>query len=267
MQDEYINRVDQEVSLQEIINFFIESWLIILTTIIISLFAATAYLVITPNEFQAVAYIQVARFQDNGRVQWVNYEEPKLLLTRFKVPSVYTEEEIKACGFVNQGDPAKELAMAARFTEIRGGDSLVELKINRPTKDLAKSCATTIFQKIYTHQSQMIKARSEIAKDSLMRYQKQLKGAQELISRADHSTPGISVAYLSVRDELRHLNDEVIKLSTFISALEAGQARLIAPIYASDNPILPRSYSILMSSFISGFLLGIFLAFIRRWMR
>lgn len=254
---------EDEVFVRNLIEFFMGSWKTFVFTIVLGMFGSAAYLWLTPNQYQAVAQIQMAQLSisnsnsnSNSNSFGVSIEDPSLLLARLKLPTSYLAKEIKECGFEDSKYPSEDLAKALEFSVVKGVGSLIELKINRDSKDLAISCAQSLFERIKISQNEIIKPFIEEAKNLLPQYHDRLNNARSLVYLADKSGVA-SAAYLVNRDEVRFLNEEILRLNTFIASADLRQAKLVSPIYASDIPAFPN----INKSLIAGVFVGVFLRF------
>ncbi len=260
--------LEDEISLKDIIDFLMESWKTILGLGLLGLLGSAGFLAVTPNQYEATAQIQMAQISANNNNNTnplgVNVEEPNLLILRLKLPTTYSAAEIKACGLEGQKMSAESIVAMSNFSAIKGVGSIVELKIRMESRDQAVVCAQALFENIRESQNQIIKPYIEEAKVLLTKYQVRLKGAQELITRADKSGAAISAAYLANRDEVKFLTDESIRLNTFVTAGDARQAKLVSPIYASEAAVLPKKKITLMAGLLAGLFLGLLLVMVRK---
>jgi hypothetical protein len=253
---------ENEISLKDIIDFLIESWQTIVLTGLLGIVGSVAYLWLTPNQFQAAAQIQIGQYSINDNRTnpvGVNIEPPNLLLARLKLPATYSAREIMACGLEYSKSPSEALAAKAKFSAVKGVDTWIELKINHESKEIAIACAQSLFESIKTSQNEIIKPFIDKAKDALIKYQDRSNNAQSLISRADKSGATLSAAYLSTRDELKFLSEEILRLNAFIASADTRQAKLVSPIYASDNPVAPKKRVVLITGLFLGVFLGLLL--------
>jgi uncharacterized protein involved in exopolysaccharide biosynthesis len=254
-----------EISLKDIIDFFIESWKTIVLTSLLGIVGSTVYLWVTPNQYQATAQIQMAQISANNNNNnstnplGVNIEDPTLLMARLKLPTTYLSREIKACGFEDAKSPSEALANTAKFSAVKGVGSLIELKINSNSKEVAITCAQSLFESIKTSQNTIIKPFIEEAQELLIKYQDRLSNSQSLISRADKSGAALSAAYLANRDEVKFLSEEILRLNTFIASADSRQAKLVSPIYVSDIPVTPKKRIALIVGLFGGLSLGLLL--------
>ncbi len=260
MSEKIFNQIpEDEISLKDIIDFLIESWKLIFVTGLLGVLASIGYLLVTPNQYQAIAQIQVAQVSTGSIANplGVNIEDPNLLIARLKLPSTYSAEAIKACGFENVSNSAESLAAITKFSAVKGIGSMIELKINRYSKEAAIVCAQALYENIKISQNEIIKPYVEEYKILLAKYQQNLINSQSLVARADKLGSGLSAAYLANRDEVRFLTEDILRLNTFIMIAEIRQAKLASPIYVADAPILPKKKNSLIIGLMAGLFLGL----------
>jgi LPS O-antigen subunit length determinant protein (WzzB/FepE family) len=268
MSDQNINpNIEDEISFKDIIDFLVESWKAIILIGLLGLLGSIAYLWVTPNQYQATAQIQMAQISANSNFNnnnntnplGVNIEEPNLLMARFRLPSNYSTQEVMACGFESSKSPFEDLVATVKFSSVKGVGSMIELEINRDSKDLAIACAQSIFDNIKASQNEIIKPYIEEAKILLVKYQDRLINSQALVSQADKSGATLSAAYLASRDEVKFLTEDIMRLNTFIATANTRQAKLLSPIYASDFPVAPKKRMTLFAGLFAGLFLGLLL--------
>jgi capsular polysaccharide biosynthesis protein len=168
------------------------------------------------------------------------------------------------CGFESSKSPFESLVTAVKLSAVKGVGSMVELKINRDNKETAIACAQSLFENIKASQNEIIKPYIEEAKILLVKYQDRLTNSQSLISRADKSGAALSASYLASRDEVKFLTDEILRLNAFIVSADSKQAKLVSPIYASDDPVFPKKTISLIVGLMVGLFLGLLLAYGKR---
>ncbi len=120
---------DDEISIKDIVDFLVESWKAIIATGMLGVAAALTFVMVTPSQYEATAQIQMAQISisnNNTNPLGSNVELPSLLIARHQVPSAYTEDEIKACGLEGKKMPQESLSKLAKFTPVKGVDSIVE---------------------------------------------------------------------------------------------------------------------------------------------
>ena len=262
--------VDDEISLIDILSFLKGAYKTILVFSVLGIAIAIAYLLITPNRFEAVAQIQMAQTSgannnnnnnnNNLNSLGVNIEEPALLIARLGSPTSFNEGAIVACGQQAQSNPALATAQTIKLTPIKGISNVVELKTAGPTPQAASICAQAIFELIKTSRAQILAPSLEEAQMRAAEDKVRVAKAQDLVSKADKSGAAMSAAYLSTRDEIKYLLDEITALQNMVSSSQSRATRLVSPIYASDNPVAPKKRIALLSGLLGGLFLGLLIA-------
>lgn len=266
-QFEALANQDDEISLIDILSFLKGAYKTILVFGALGLAIAIAYLVITPNRFEAVAQIQMAQTSgannnnNNLNSLGVNIEEPALLIARLSSPSSFSAGAIAACGQQAQSNSALAAVQTIKLTPIKGISNVVELKTVGPTSEAASICAQAIFELIKTSQAQIQAPYLEEAQTRLVEDKSRLDQAKALVAKADKSGAVMgAAAYLSTRDEIKLLSDQMALLQDLISFSQSHVTRLVSPIYASDNPVAPKKRIALLAGLLGGLLLGLLIA-------
>jgi hypothetical protein len=186
--------LEDEISLEDIIDFLLESWKTIVSVGLLGLLGSVGFLAVTPTQYEATAQIQMAQISANNNSNnnnnntnplGVNVEEPNLLMARLKLPTTYSAAEMKACGLEGQKMPGESLVSMSKFSAVKGVGSIVELKIRMGSREQAVVCAQALFENIRESQNQIIKPYIEEAKGLMTIYQARLNETQELVTRAD----------------------------------------------------------------------------------
>jgi capsular polysaccharide biosynthesis protein len=249
--------LEDEISLKDIIDFLVESWKSILATGVLGVLAAGAYIAVTPNKYEATAQIQMAQLSTGG-IAGTNIEDPNLLIARMKLPSSYDLASIVACGYEGKKQAAESLAKIIKLG-LSKGTQMVELKAIGLSQEQATQCAQSVFNNIKQSQKIIAEPLIQEATTKLARHTARLQEAQIFISKADKSGPSMSAAYLSSRDEMKYLTDEVIRLNDLISSASSRQAKLVSPIYAPENKVSPKRAIALVGGLMGGLFLGLVL--------
>ncbi len=264
MSDQNINPdfnsiIEDEISLKDIVDFLVESWRAIVLTSILGMIGSIAYLWVTPNQYQATAQIQMAQISaNNTNPLAVNVEDPNSLIARMQLPSSYSQESVKVCGYESKQTPLESLAKMVKLSLIKG-TQIVELKVLALNQAQAVQCAASILETI--KQSQKIIAASivEDAQLKLAKYSQRLQEAQSFILKADKSGSSMSAAYLSTRDEVKFLTDETIRLNDLIVSANSRQTKLVSPIYSPENKVSPKRAIALIAGLFAGLFFGLLL--------
>lgn len=260
MSEQSINKSNpDEISLKDIIFFVNQFWKTFLVFGIFGFLVAVIFCYFSPKEYSAYAQIRLAEFKGSGKENNQKYliEDPSLLISRLKLPSTYSDKEVDACGLNQSSSPLESLAALPKVSLVKGSNSAVELTIVSNSKNRAITCLDAIFQRIQLTQSYFLQPYLNDLKVLLKNTQVRLGEARELISRADQSGSALSATYLSVRDEIKFLSDESVRINGIISAINLSQSKLVAPIFASDTQVSPDKKRILIVGVLAGLLMGI----------
>jgi uncharacterized protein involved in exopolysaccharide biosynthesis len=260
--------MEDEISLKDIVDFIIESWKTILATGIVGILGAVAYIVVTPNQYEATAQIQMAQIAsptnaNNQQSLGVNVEDPNLLIARMKLPSTYDQAAVSACGYEGKPNATQSLANMAKFS-LAKGTQMVELKVNGLSREQATQCAESILRIVKDTQKAITEPIIDEAKAKLVKYSQRLQEAQSFIAKADKSGSSMSAAYLSTRDEVKYLTDEMIRLNDLISSANTRQTKLVSPIYSPENKVSPKRAIALIAGLFAGLFFGLLFMLGRR---
>jgi uncharacterized protein involved in exopolysaccharide biosynthesis len=249
---------DSEISLLDILVFLMRSYKLIVLIGILGVAASFGYLLTTPKQYQASAQIQMAQIgaanNNNNNINplGINIEEPALLISRLSSPTSYTAEITKACGIDSAKDAQAILSQSVKLTIPKSVANVVDLKIIGASPEASINCAQAVFDLVKTTQAQIIKPYIVEAKAKLLDNQERLAKAQDLVMKADKSGSAMGAAYLSTRDEIRFLLDEITALKNVVSSNDNRATRLVAPIYAGDDPIAPNKRNVLLAGLFGG---------------
>jgi hypothetical protein len=261
---------ESEISLIDILRFLKDAYKTILIFGAIGVAASIAYLVITPKKYEAVVQIAMAQIgaanNNNNNINplGINIEEPSLLIARMSSPTSFTPQVIAACGLQDQANSALMLSKLSKLAIPKGVANVVELKTFGLSPQSAEQCNLAIFELIKTTQSLIVAPFIAEAKVKLDDNIERLAKAKDLVAKADKSGSAMGAAYLSTRDEIRYLLDEITALKNVVTSNQNRATRLVSPIYAGDIPISPKKPNILAAGLFGGLFLGLLTVMGRR---
>lgn len=258
-----ISTLPGDISFGDILRFLKISYKTIVMTGVVGLAFAVTYLLVTPKRYEAVAQIAMAQIvspKNNLNPAGINVEEPNLLIARLSQPTSFPAQVLESCDVEEGENAAVTLAKSTKLVPAKGVVNIVELKAFGKSPEVALTCARAIFELIKTTQAQIVAPYIDEAKVMLQDNEERLAKAQDLITKADKSGSAIGATYLSTRDYIRFLLDEIAFQKIFINN-ENRSARLITPIYASNNPVSPKRQVALAIGLFGGLLLGLIIAF------
>jgi uncharacterized protein involved in exopolysaccharide biosynthesis len=262
MSDQNINpnfnsNIEDEISLKDIVDFLIESWKTIFAAGVLGLLGAVTYIVVTPNQYEATAQIQMAQLSSGG-ITGANLEDPNLLIARMKMPSTYDQAAIATCGYEGKPNAAQSISKMIKISLIKGTQT-VELKVQGLSPQEATQCAESILRIIKDSQKAIAEPIIDEAKAKLLKYSQLLQEAQSFIVKADKSNSSMSAAYLSTRDQIKFLTDETIRLNDLIVSANSRQTKLVSPIYSPANKVSPKRAIALIAGLFAGLFFGLLL--------
>ena len=267
---------NDEISLIDILRFLKSSYKTIAISSVAGLAISVAYLAVTPKQYEAVAQIAMAQIgaannnNNNNNINplGVNIEEPSLLISRLSSPTSFTPQTLSDCGVGDGDNRGASLPKSIKLASTKGVANVVELKTFGKSPEEASACALSIFELIKATQAQIVAPYIADAKVMLDDDIERLAKAKDLVAKADKSGSAMGAAYLSTRDEIRFLLDEITSLKNLVTSNQSRVTRLIAPIYASDIPIAPKKRITLAAGLFGGLFLGMLLALARQmWIK
>lgn len=260
------NKVDSknqdEISLVDILLFLKGGYKIIFFAVVAGLSIATTYLLVAPKKYEAVAQIAMAQMgsSNNGNLSplGINIEEPALLIMRLSQPTSYPPLVLNACGLDGNFKLGASLVSSIKLSASKGAPNVVELRTFGASPEVAESCANSIFELIKVTQAQILAPYIDEAKIKLLDDELRLAKAKDLVAKADKAGTAMGATYLSTRDEIRYLLDEITALKNVVSSNQSRATRLIAPIYLENTPVAPKKVVSLALGFLVGLFVGLF---------
>lgn len=257
-----------EISILDVLVFLKQAYKTILIVGALGALAAIIYLVVTPKQYESFAQISMAQIvaSNNGNINppATNIEEPALLTARLSNPTSFSPETIAACGLEGHPNAGALLAKKIKVAPAKGLPNIVDLKTFGTSPEEAEVCANSIYALIQKTQLQIMAPYIEEVKIRLADDQERLERAKDLVSRSDKGGAAMSATYLSTRDEIRYLLDNMTGLKNILSSNHNRTTRLIAPIYTSNLSVEPKKLTILMAGLFSGLFLGLLFSLGRR---
>lgn len=254
---------DGEISLSEVISFLRNCWQLIAITGFLGLLAGVAYIVLTPNSYEAYSQVRMAQIGTSSASSpfGVAIEEPAALISRMQIPSNITQEVSRACEVDGKSDPTSTFYKLVKLLPVKGVSGVVELKVLAPTPELAKNCLIAIFEGIKNSQTDLTAILIEEAKVKLAADEVRIESSRKLISSSHQLGAAMPAAYLSARDELNFYLADRERMVDLINSVKNRGTALTSPIYASDVPVSPHKIAGILLGLFGGILLGLLLAF------
>lgn len=254
---------DLEISLLDILLFLKSAWKMIAITGILGFGASSLYLLLTPNQYEAVANIQMALIPAPNN-SGGNVEEPAALIARMSLSNSWDSVVTSSCGMGNQPDAAIKLSKIVKLTIPKGVTSVVELKVTLPTPELANACATSVIDLISKVWAQKIGAIQEANQTALGKVNERLADDTALLAKARQPGLPISPTYFALLTEIRYLEDQREKLLDLVDGKQLQNSIQQPQIYVADKPIYPKKVMSLLVGAMGGVFLGLLAAFLRQ---
>ena len=255
---------DDQISLFDIADFFINNCKIFFISISLGLLGAITFLYFTEPKFEAVAQIHMALWPTNKSVGTIsgNVESAQTLITRLGSPSTLTLENIQACKIDETlEDPDLVLVKKLKLAPFKGSTDIIEIKFKADSQKTATNCLKSIFDTIKKSQNKIFEPLRIQAKLQIDQITQRLINKNNLISNKELPGTFSSMIYLSNQDEMARLNEELYSLNNFIIFSDSRQTRLISPIYASKKSVYPQKSITLFGGVLAGLFLGIIYIF------
>ena len=266
---EQFTEQEDEISLFDIVDFFITHVKTILMTGISGLMATCFYLWFSPPQYEAVAQIQMAQWSSNKNIggSASNVEEPAMLINRLSLPSTYSLQNIQACKMDSvKIDPDLALTKKLKYAIVKTLPNIIEIKVQHNSRDDAVACLQSIFGTIKESQSKIFEPLQLQAALLIEEKNKKLVLAKELVLKRDQSGQALSAVYLSTRDEIALLKDEIESLGIFASSKDSRPTRLISPISSFEKSVSPKKLISLIAGLFGGLCFGIFCVLMQKGM-
>lgn len=257
---------DDEISLIDILLFLKQAWKMIAGAVTFGVALALIFLLVTPNQYDATANIQMARIalSIDKNPLGVNVEEPQALINRMSVPTSMDEAAMQACQLPQSNMAPAQLAKVIKLTIPKGVANTVELKVTSNSPELASACAQSIVDLIVKTQADMVNKITEPAlsknKTRLSKVQERLVQDEALLTKAEQPKNAVSPAYFALLREIRALEDERESLAQMLKSNQGQAAQLQAPILASSQPVFPKKAIALAAGLVGGLFLGLLIA-------
>lgn len=255
---------EDKLSLNNAIDFLADSWKLILGVGVIGLLSASVFLWVTPSQYEAVVQIKLAQINVKNDTNFFgkDLEDVNNVVARFRLPSAYSVEEMKACNLANGQVPNDSIVSLVKMSVIKSSTSTIQLNIRMNSKEHLVGCTQAIYERIRESQAEILAPFIEKSRALLLVYQARLREIRGLINRADNSDHALTAAYLTGRDELIFLSNEIIRLNNIINSSFLLQTKMVNPVYISDVPVFPKKNHSLLIGLLAGVFLGVLFVFV-----
>ena len=253
-----------EILLKDILLFFRKNWLVLLIFAILGVAAAGARQALIPLEYEAKAIIKGASIRLPGAPLPMDAEEPALIMARLKLDQIYTPETIEACGLEKSPGSAGTLANLVKSNTAKDLPHWIEIRIRRATPELARKCATAVYELVRQHQDKLLAPYIADARTKILGLQQNIASRQELLEQINKSASSSPMQLLiqeqnrnSIRDQISSSLEKIENLKSTLLFYDNNRTQLIAPIATPASPIPRRTGFTLFFGLAFGVMLGI----------
>ena len=258
---EFINN-DKEISYLDDFFLIISDWKMIFSLGISGFILSFFYLLISPNQYVAIAQINLARASPKGNI----IEEPQAVVNRMSVPNSFDPLIISECGLGDKKSDPKLILKAIKISVRKEVGDAVELRVAGTNPEITGSCATKVFDLISKTQSEMaakIASDNEaIADAKILKINRRLEENKELLVKVNRSRDALSPLYFTILTEIRSLEDQRETLLINLAS-EPIKTKLQAPIYVEHKTARSVKLMVLAVGFFGGLFLGLIVALLR----
>ncbi len=262
--EETMEHGEDEISLLDIIQFFIDNKL----HIAISTFACgalgLAYGLITPPKYEASMSLQMAVVANTP------VEAPAVLLEKMKLPTYFSVGTLNACKMTDSTNPGADLSKELKPL-VNKNAPFITTSFRAPSTDEAKTCLQAVLADVRSQQK-------ILAEPIIKQKQSHLSNLKERLSTAEQvakylssqkqdfqfkddkfSANALILATRLTKDtEIKDLRNQIVDLELALSEPQTRETYLAAPMFSSPHKVAPSRILILAIALMAGFMLGIF---------
>lgn len=151
---------NDEISLADLVAFFLDNGFLIASCVAIGTFLAGGMVFLLPQKFESSAAISGAR------VAGVEIEPPSMLLEKMKSPAFYGESTLMACGLAEQTDQFSALAKALK-PSVAKQSQFVSVSYRSKSRADSARCLTAVLENVRERQAEKFDAALGSAKSKL----------------------------------------------------------------------------------------------------
>lgn len=268
--EETNEQVEDEISLLDIIRFFIDNKVFIGVTTALSGLMGLIIGFWLPAQYEATMNIQMAMVADSP------IESPGMVVEKMKLPLYFSSSTREVCDSDQEMTPSRTLAK--KLNPILNKNApFIGLSYRGDSQEAAKKCLQAVLEDVRNKQSILsepiirqkqvylaaLKEKLTTAEQAAKIFSSQ---KQDLQFKDDKFSPNalILATRLSMDNEIKDLRNQIVDLEISLSAPQTQETYLAAPLYASPQKVSPSRSLILAIALLGGFMLGIFGVLMRK---
>ena len=251
---------EDEISILDILRFFIDGWKTICSFTLIGTLLGVGYVAIGTPQYKATAIIEPAY------VTGFPVESMEILRRKLKSAAYYSSETYKACGLEGASKDGDELVDRLLPPTAKKDAPLDQIEFISNSKDTNINCLNSVLEDVRREHEKQKKSKIEAAKGALETLEQRLKDAVLRRSLYEDRILNMSLVNLSnfpagilfYQSARAEADSTVASLAAQISSEMRGlsdpetrPARFITPIYASEVQVdSKRMMKVLAAVFI-----------------
>lgn len=261
---------DDELSLRDVLDFLKQAWRWLAAGATAGLIGAVGLVLITPSQYEVTAVIQPATVglpttTTTTTTKGADVEPVVQTLERLKIATFYTSEMVQVC----QVASAHALASGLKPSLVKG-NSLIQLNYRATSKAEAEACVNAVVARLAKSQSMIVAPIIKTLEEQLAQSRLRLREAKEFQAQLEKRAASadtsslLMLSALAKREEIEHLQKQILELEVQLSAPLTQPLQLLEPIYASEWPVATKRLSTLAGGVFGGLVLGGLAFFARR---
>lgn len=266
----YSSIPEDEIALKDIVNFLVESWKTIILMGLLGIVGSSMYLLVTPNQYEAIANIQVAK------VVGSDVESPAQLVEKLKIPTFFSQKTFSVCGVSKKNDPGTFLLKNLKPTLSKTAP-IINLTYKATSREDASGCLEAVIDDIRTSQNLLSKPILSIKVNQLQALKQKLDSSENYIkklpntnsnfdfSESKFSSSSLLLATAIMKEkEVGDLRAQIREMEFALVDPQTKDTFLIAPIHTPQQKVYPKRAMTLIGGLMGGLLLGLFFMLGRR---
>lgn len=270
--------VDDEISLMDIYDFFVDGWKIILSITLIGTGIGVVTSLYLPDQFEAKGVIQsarVANMHSTNSTESIDVEPIAVLVEKMKSPTYYDSKMLAAC--VGEGEAGNLEALAKAFNAtVTRNSNFVSVVYRAESRDKALRCLEQVLAVVVENQKGLVEANltsvmssldnAKNTADALRKIIKQLKTDRRVAFKdLDYELSALFMVELGSKvQKLLAVENEIYILESMLRSQNTQEAKFLTPIFVSEQRVSPRRSQIVMISAMASLFFGVLMLLSRR---
>ena len=254
---------DDEISLLDIVRFFIDNKLFIAAVTILSGLAGLGVGFWMPAQYEATMNVQMAMVTNSP------IEAPNLVVEKMKLPLYFSSSTWEVCDTDEEMTPSRTLAK--KLNPILNKNApFIGLTYRATSPEAAKACLQAVLEDIRIKQAVLAEPILKQKQAFLATLKDKLASAEQLAKYFSNQKQDfqfkderfsanalILTTRLSKDNEIKDLRNQIVELEISLSPPQTQETYLAAPLYASPQKVAPSRSLILAIALMAGFFFSI----------